>query len=239
MTGSKTAGRWRRRPVRLVLLSLGAVALAACASDNTPSADSGPVRRRPPPQPPACWRRRPPSRRPVRPTRRRARRRRGRRPRRRPPTAPASSSARRSEGRLRRRRFVRRTDRDGRSPGQRRGVRRRARRPHQARADGKVVLDITSETTTDSERGLLGLAFAPDGAKAYVSYTDDDGNSRIDEYSVAADGTFDPDSTRHVLHVDQPFPNHNGGRPRLRPRRLPVLRAGRRRRRRRPATQRA
>jgi glucose/arabinose dehydrogenase len=78
-------------------------------------------------------------------------------------------------------------------------------------ADGKVVLDITSETTTDSERGLLGLAFAPGGAKAYVSYTDDDGDSQIDEYSVATDGTFDPDSARHVLHVDQPFPNHNGG----------------------------
>ncbi len=73
------------------------------------------------------------------------------------------------------------------------------------------MLDITSETTTDSERGLLALAFAPDGAKAYVSYTDDDGNSRIDEYSVGGDGTFDPDSARHVLLVDQPYPNHNGG----------------------------
>jgi glucose/arabinose dehydrogenase len=78
-------------------------------------------------------------------------------------------------------------------------------------ADSKVVLDITSETTTDSERGLLGLAFAPGGTEAYVSYTDDDGNSRIDEYTVAADGTFDRDSARQVLFVDQPYPNHNGG----------------------------
>ena len=74
-----------------------------------------------------------------------------------------------------------------------------------------AVLDITDETTTDSERGLLGLVVAPDGGHLYVSSTNLDGDSRVVEYAIADDGALDETSARTVLALDQPFPNHNGG----------------------------
>jgi glucose/arabinose dehydrogenase len=74
-----------------------------------------------------------------------------------------------------------------------------------------VALDMTSLTDAGGERGLLGLAISPDGTLAYVDYTDTNGNTRLDEYAVAADGTFTPSSRRNVLGFDQPYPNHNGG----------------------------
>jgi glucose/arabinose dehydrogenase len=76
---------------------------------------------------------------------------------------------------------------------------------------GAVALDMSDLTSASGERGLLGLAFAPDGTLAYVNYTNNDGDTRIDEYSVFADGTFDPSTRREVLAFDQPYPNHNGG----------------------------
>jgi glucose/arabinose dehydrogenase len=68
------------------------------------------------------------------------------------------------------------------------------------------------ETTTDGERGLLGLAFSPDGSRLYVSYTNLDGDSRLDEYAMG-EGAADIDlaSRREVLTVGQPYANHNGG----------------------------
>jgi glucose/arabinose dehydrogenase len=90
-----------------------------------------------------------------------------------------------------------------------------AERPGRVRAVGDgvddVVLDITGNTTTDAERGLLGLAFSPSGDFLYVSYTDDDGTSTIDEYGVVDDGTVDTNSKRRILTQDQPYANHNGG----------------------------
>ena len=77
--------------------------------------------------------------------------------------------------------------------------------------DAAAVLDITEETTIDAERGLLGLAVGLDGTHLYVSYTDLDGNTRIDEYAIDDDGSLDEDSRRIVFSLDQPFPNHNGG----------------------------
>jgi glucose/arabinose dehydrogenase len=78
-------------------------------------------------------------------------------------------------------------------------------------APGPIALDMTDLTSADGERGLLGLAIDADGSLAYVDYTDNDGNTRIDEYAVGADGTFDPSTRRQVLGFDQPYPNHNGG----------------------------
>jgi glucose/arabinose dehydrogenase len=80
-----------------------------------------------------------------------------------------------------------------------------------ATGDTVALLDLTEETTTDSERGLLGLAVGPDGTHLYVSYTDLDGNTRIEEYAIAADGSLDEDSRRLMFNLDQPFANHNGG----------------------------
>ena len=76
---------------------------------------------------------------------------------------------------------------------------------------GATALDMTDLTDADGERGLLGLAISKDGSLAYVDYTNNDGNTRIDEYAVRADGTFDKATRREVLGFDQPFPNHNGG----------------------------
>ncbi len=68
------------------------------------------------------------------------------------------------------------------------------------------------ETTTEGERGLLGLAFAPDGSHLYVSYTNLDGDSRLEEYVMGPGGAdIDLGSRRTLLMVDQPFSNHNGG----------------------------
>lgn len=76
--------------------------------------------------------------------------------------------------------------------------------------DPTPVLDLTSRTTTDGERGLLGLVFAPDGAHLYVHHTNPAGDTRLAEYAM--DGTVaDPASRRTLLRVAQPFPNHNGG----------------------------
>jgi glucose/arabinose dehydrogenase len=76
---------------------------------------------------------------------------------------------------------------------------------------GAIALDMTDLTNAEGERGLLGLAITKDGATAYVNYTDNDGDTRIDEYALSADGTFDPATRREVLAIPQPYPNHNGG----------------------------
>ena len=57
------------------------------------------------------------------------------------------------------------------------------------------------------------MAFSPDYQSdhlLYVDYTDTEGDTRVVEYA-APGGTVDPGSRRELLHVEQPFPNHNGG----------------------------
>ncbi|MCI3226741.1 sorbosone dehydrogenase family protein [Streptomyces sp. NP-1717] len=75
---------------------------------------------------------------------------------------------------------------------------------------GEPVLDISAETTTDGERGLLGVAFDNELAHFYISYTDLEGTSTIDEFAVES-GAIQPDSRRTVLTQTQPYENHNGG----------------------------
>ncbi len=74
-----------------------------------------------------------------------------------------------------------------------------------------VVLDIDDLTDSGGEQGLLGLAFSPDGTKAYINFTDNNGDTNVAELTVGADGVFDRDSLRTVLFVEQPYANHNGG----------------------------
>jgi glucose/arabinose dehydrogenase len=73
------------------------------------------------------------------------------------------------------------------------------------------VLDISSTVSAGGERGLLDITFSPDGTRIYVDYTDRQGDTNVDEYAVAADGSIDTTSRRQVLFQDQPYPNHNGG----------------------------
>ncbi|WP_199549459.1 sorbosone dehydrogenase family protein [Streptomyces sp. N35] len=75
---------------------------------------------------------------------------------------------------------------------------------------GKTVLDISEETTTDGERGLLGIAFSPRFTHFYISYTNLEGTSTVDEFAVRR-GRIVPDTRRTVLTQVQPYANHNGG----------------------------
>jgi glucose/arabinose dehydrogenase len=75
---------------------------------------------------------------------------------------------------------------------------------------GDPVLDISAQTTSDSERGLLGLAFSADGQHLYVSFTNQAGDSQVDEYALQ-DAMARRDSRRNLLLVGQPYSNHNGG----------------------------
>jgi len=83
--------------------------------------------------------------------------------------------------------------------------------------DGAVwpepFLDMTDAVSTDSERGLLGVAF-PEGfaehGRFYVSYTDRTGTSVISRF-LAEDDAASRASETPLLRVPQPYPNHNGG----------------------------
>jgi glucose/arabinose dehydrogenase len=77
--------------------------------------------------------------------------------------------------------------------------------------DRRIVLDVAERLSGGNEQGLLGLAFSPDGATAYVDFTATDGTTTIAEYPVAADGSFDSAAERIVLTVPQPYGNHNAG----------------------------
>jgi hypothetical protein len=75
---------------------------------------------------------------------------------------------------------------------------------------------VTCGASYCGERGLLGLAFAPDYATSrafYVDYTNVDGDTVIARYRVAATDPrrAEPESAQVLLTIDQPADNHNGG----------------------------
>jgi glucose/arabinose dehydrogenase len=73
-----------------------------------------------------------------------------------------------------------------------------------------IALDLRANLSHGGEQGFLGIAFSPDGNRLYVDYTDANGDSNVDEYTMKGDGA-DASTRRRVLFVDQPYPNHNGG----------------------------
>ncbi len=86
--------------------------------------------------------------------------------------------------------------------------------------DGVLVerpfLDITGRIASGGERGLLGLAFHPDypsDPRFFVDYTDTDGNTVVSQFTVsgADPDSGDPNSEVVLMHIAQPFANHNGG----------------------------
>jgi glucose/arabinose dehydrogenase len=85
--------------------------------------------------------------------------------------------------------------------------------------DGQLIptpfLDITDLVATGGERGLLGLAFHPsyaDNGVFFVNYSDRNGDTRIERYTVSEDADrADRESATLVLAIDQPYGNHNGG----------------------------
>ncbi|MCB9506863.1 MAG: PQQ-dependent sugar dehydrogenase [Myxococcales bacterium] len=89
--------------------------------------------------------------------------------------------------------------------------------------DADPFLDIRDRVDArSSERGLLGVAFAPDFAtsgRLYVDYTGRRGQTVIARFSAAtpAAASIDPSTEEVLLEIQQPFPNHNGGQLRFGP----------------------
>ena len=77
-------------------------------------------------------------------------------------------------------------------------------------------LDIENQVACCNERGLLGLAFHPDYSNNglfYVHYSDNSGDTQISQFVVSANPNIaDSNSELMILDVNQPFPNHNGGK---------------------------
>jgi glucose/arabinose dehydrogenase len=78
-----------------------------------------------------------------------------------------------------------------------------------------AFLDITGSVGAGGERGLLGLAFHPSYATNgyfYVDYTDTNGDTRIERYTVSVNpDVADTASRKPILFIAQPYANHNGG----------------------------
>ena len=70
---------------------------------------------------------------------------------------------------------------------------------------GDPIVDISDRTRAEGERGLLGVAFSPDGGRVYLSSTSIAGDTFLDELDRATG------KIRTVLTVEQPAGNHNGG----------------------------
>ena len=72
------------------------------------------------------------------------------------------------------------------------------------------VLDLGGEVTDGGEQGLLGIAFSADGDTLYVDFTDTNGDTRIQAFTMDGDIAAKA-SRRELMLIDQPYPNHNGG----------------------------
>ena len=92
--------------------------------------------------------------------------------------------------------------------------------------DGVVLpddfLDLSRETAAGGERGLLGLAFAPDadGRRFFVNFTNQSGDTVVARFRRAAGAVVADPGSRFDLRwggtggpavIQQPFANHNGG----------------------------
>jgi glucose/arabinose dehydrogenase len=85
---------------------------------------------------------------------------------------------------------------------------------------GTDFLNLTSAIACCGERGLLGLAFAPDyvsSGRFFVNFTDRSGDTVVARFNRSANPLVaDPGSRFDLLlggrrSVEQPFTNHNGG----------------------------
>ncbi|MBA2282673.1 MAG: PQQ-dependent sugar dehydrogenase [Acidimicrobiia bacterium] len=79
--------------------------------------------------------------------------------------------------------------------------------------DDDEVLDISGDVgEIEGERGLLGLEFSAAGDRLYLGFTEANGDVRLDEWAVGADGGVDEGSRRTLADVEhRDFANHNGG----------------------------
>jgi glucose/arabinose dehydrogenase len=72
------------------------------------------------------------------------------------------------------------------------------------------LLNISAATTTDGERGLLGMTFT--AARIFVSYTNTNGDNQLDSYPMNGDGSINTSGRTPLMTVAHPmYSNHNGG----------------------------
>ena len=79
------------------------------------------------------------------------------------------------------------------------------------------LLDLRNVVSSGGERGLLGLACAPDG-RLFVNFTDRSGNTVVARFRRSSDPLVANAASRFDLRwggttafISQPFANHNGG----------------------------
>ena len=77
-------------------------------------------------------------------------------------------------------------------------------------------MDITGRVGSGGERGLLSMAFHPNyGTNGffYVNYTDLNGDTHVERFTVSAADSNAADTASHklIIFIKQPYPNHNGG----------------------------
>jgi glucose/arabinose dehydrogenase len=81
-------------------------------------------------------------------------------------------------------------------------------------------LDLRAGISSGGERGLLGMAFAPDAQvsrRFFVNFTNQDGHTVVARFTMRGDGQADPASRFDLVwpdgrrFIEQPFSNHNGG----------------------------
>ena len=79
----------------------------------------------------------------------------------------------------------------------------------------KPFLDIVNKVRSGGEQGLLSVAFHPQyrsNGFLFVNYTDKNGNTRIERYTVSTDrNVADVRSAKLILSIDQRYSNHQGG----------------------------
>jgi glucose/arabinose dehydrogenase len=80
---------------------------------------------------------------------------------------------------------------------------------------GRPFLDISSDVSTDGERGLLSMAFAPDYARSglfYVYFTDRSGDIHVRQFRRASANVANASSGADVITIPHhQFNNHDGG----------------------------
>ncbi len=75
-------------------------------------------------------------------------------------------------------------------------------------------INVSGSVSCCGERGLLGMAFAPDyetSGRFYLSFTNGSGNTEIRRYTVSGNPDVANPGGTLVLSVNQPYSNHNGG----------------------------
>ena len=72
------------------------------------------------------------------------------------------------------------------------------------------VINLTENTSTDMDQGLLGLAVSPDKGWLYLNRTDSAGSSVVTAHEITSTlGELGPGI--EIIVVDQPSAMHNGG----------------------------